>query len=172
MIRCSAIILKTKIECKILEISNPSRLLFVDLFFPHKQTNNSIIFPPVQLQEDWILRTYARSMAFNACSTWWRWIQPGWGKTDRCLFQATSCVSWGNKFLVVRTSKLIKTLWLWPWLKKLNQTVDIKALFLKMIYTLTRWAFIYFITTCCRGYCIIFTKIYFSLSVGVIYSRF
>lgn len=130
MIRRSAIILKTKIECKILEISNPSRL-FVDLFFPHKQTNNSIIFPPVQLQEDWILRTYARSMAFNACSTWWRWIQPGWGKTDRCLFQATSCVSWGNKFLVVRTSKFIKTLWLWPWLKKLNQTVDIKALFLK-----------------------------------------
>lgn len=28
------------------------------------------------------------------------------------------------------------------------------------------------IATCCRGYCIIFTKIYFFLSVGVIYSRF
>lgn len=52
MIRLSAIVLKTKIECNILEINNPSRLLFVDLYFPHNQTNNSIIFSPVQLQED------------------------------------------------------------------------------------------------------------------------
>lgn len=106
MVRLSAIVLKTEIECNILEINNPSRLLFVDLYFPHNQTNYSIIFSPVQLQEDWILRTYAKSMAFDACSTRWRWIQPGWGKADRCLFQATSRVSWGNKFLVVRNLKV------------------------------------------------------------------